>query len=220
MSDGMHYVGCQQGSHEQGDRDMSEISHNERLKTIGESTRTVVDRIVATYNRATDTDKERGALWYGDGERLIDDLAAQTGYSREHVAAVVSHLSPRTTWQRNTWGATVMLTTGVAPSALLAANVARAEAALKSEAPLDTFGGPKTRRFARNLLGDREAVTVDVWATRVALGEREDNERILDRKGMYDAIEYAYQVAARRIGVDPVTVQATTWIVARGGRAV
>jgi hypothetical protein len=31
-------------------------------------------------------------------------------------------------------------------------------------------------------------------------------------------VEHAYVLAGRRLGVDPVTVQATTWIVARNGR--
>jgi hypothetical protein len=62
-------------------------------------------------------------------------------------------------------------------------------------------------------------VTVDVWAARVAFGPRDDAEQVLSRVGVYDAVERAYQIAAQRLGVDPVTVQATTWIVARGGRA-
>ena len=33
--------------------------------------------------------------------------------------------------------------------------------------PVDSFGGPKTRRFYLNISGDTEAVTVDVWALRV-----------------------------------------------------
>lgn len=194
------------------------MSHNDRLRTIGESTRSVSDRIYATWERATPSDIERGARWYGSGEALIDELAALHGLSREHVAAVVAHLSPRTTWLRNTTGARSLLATGEAPGCL-GANVARAVTALESADPLATLNGPKTARFALNLLGDRTAVTVDVWAVRVALGGRDDAEQILSRVGMYGAIEYAYQLAARRAGVDPTTMQATTWIVARNGRA-
>jgi hypothetical protein len=36
---------------------------------------------------------------------------------------------------------------------------------------------------------------------------------------VYPAIEHAYRVAAERVGVDPTTMQATTWVVARNGRA-
>ncbi len=194
------------------------MSHLTAFRKVGTSTRATVDRIVGTYNRATAEDILAGAEWYGDGESIIDSLSAESGLSREHVAAVVSHLSPRTTWQRNIYGATMLVTTGTAPTCI-GANVDRARKALASATPLDTFGGPKTRRFARNLLGDRTVVTVDVWAARVAFGNRvADPERALNLAGMYDAVEHAYILAGRRLGVDPVTVQATTWIVARNGR--
>lgn len=197
------------------------LSPNQVLaKRAGTSTRACVDRIVATFKRATAADIEAGATWYGDGETFIRDLAAQTGRDVETVAAVVAHLSPRTTWQRNLYGATMLLTTGTAPTCI-ASNVDRARRALDSDTPRDTFGkgAPKTRRFMANLLGERDVVTVDVWAARVAFGPRDDAEQVLSRVGVYDAVERAYQIAAQRLGVDPVTVQATTWIVARGGRA-
>ncbi len=194
------------------------MSHNERLTTIGESTRRVADRIVDTWMRATPANIEEGARWYAEGEALIDELAAEHDLTREAVAAVVAHLSPRTTWARNVEGARKLLATGEAPGCL-GANIDRALSALDSDDPLATLNGPKTSRFALNLLGDREAVTVDVWAVRVALGDREDAEKVLARAGMYLALEHAYRVAAQRIGADPVTVQATTWIVARNGRA-
>lgn len=188
-------------------------------RVFGTSTRATVDRIVATYDRATLEDRAAGAAWYGAGGDIIADLSARTGHTPETVAAVISHLSPRTPWARNVYGATMLVTTGEAPTCLRA-NVRRARRALASSSPLDTFGpsAPKTARFARNLLGDRECVTVDVWAARVALGDRA-SEATLGRAGVYDALEHAYRLAAARLGVDPVTVQATTWIVARGGRA-
>lgn len=191
-----------------------------RLRQVaGTNIRAAADRIVATFQRARPADIANGARWYVDGEGFVDRQAALHDRSREHVAAVVAHLSPRTTWQRNLEGAVNLLSTGRAPGCL-GTNISRASAALASDHPLGTLNGPKTQRFARNLLGDREAVTVDVWAARVALGPRADLELVLARKGVYGAVERAYRVAARRLGVDPVTVQATTWIVARNGRAV
>jgi hypothetical protein len=197
---------------------MEILSHNARLQLIGESTRRVADRIVDTWKRATPADVESGARWYLNGEALIDSMAVEYDQSRETVAAVIACLSPRTQWARNIEGARQLLATGQAPGCL-GANVERARTAMRSGDPLATLTGPKTSRFALNLLGDREAVTVDVWAMRVALGDRDDADNLLARVGMYAAIEHAYRVAAQRIGVDPVTAQATTWIVARNGRA-
>ena len=200
------------------------MSHTATLQRVANtSTRAMVDRIVTTYLHATEQQRADGAAWYGDGEAIITALSAESGYSVEHVAAVVSHLSPRTTWSRNVYGATMLVTTGTAPTCI-GSNVDRARKALESDVPLDTFGGPKTRRFARNLLGDRSVVTVDVWAARVAFGSTVANpESTLSRAGVYDAVEHAYILAAKRLNnlghdVDPVDVQATTWIVVRNGR--
>jgi hypothetical protein len=195
------------------------------IERAGTTTAACVKRIVDTFNRATPADIESGAAWYGDGEIFVRSLAAETGHDVDTVAAVVAHLSPRTTWQRNLYGATMLLTTGTAPTCI-GDNVKRAERAIAAAAAgvdvRSTFGAgaPKTRRFMANLLGQRDVVTVDVWAARVALGARDaDPEKTLGRVGVYDALERAYVLAAARLGVDPVTVQATTWIVARGGRA-
>ncbi len=191
--------------------------HAAALAKNGTTVRACVDRIVATFDRATPRDIEEGSTWYADGEALCATLAGQSNYSVETCAAVVAHLSPRTTWARNVAGATALLLTGRALPECLTANVARARVAMDSADPLGTLNGPKTRRFALNILGDREAVTVDVWAARIALGADIDPNATLARRGVYAALEHCYRVAARRIGVDPVTVQATTWVVARRG---
>lgn len=188
------------------------------LRRVGTSSRATVDRIVGTYARATATDTELGAAWYADAGQVATDLARAGGISVEHAATVLAHLSPRTPWSRNVSGAWALVLTGDAPGCL-SANVSRARASLDSDDPLSTLRGPKTAAFARNILGDREAVTVDVWAVRVALGPRDDAENALRAAGVYQAVSHAYRLAARRLGVDPVTVQATTWIVARNGRA-
>ncbi len=195
-------------------------SPNASLRRIGTSTRATVDRIVGIWELATPSDVEAGATWYADAHDVVDAIvAARPDLSREHAAAVIAHLSPRTPWGRNVAGAMALVTTGSAPGCL-GANVRRASNALESSNPLGTLKGPKIRRFALNILGDREAVTVDVWAARVALGERfDDPELLLSRVGVFDAVEHAYRLAARRVGVDPTTMQATTWIVARNGRA-
>ncbi len=197
-------------------------SHDQRLVNAADTTMAeTINRIVATFRQATPSDIEAGATWYANGEILVGDLAKNSAYSRETVAAVIAHLSPRTQWARNVAGATVLLmSSGTArPEGCMSANVDRALKAMESFDPLATLRGPKTRRFAANLLGDRESVTVDVWTAHVALGEHDTTGNILARVGVYDAIEHAYRLAARRLGVDPTTCQATCWIVSRNGRS-
>lgn len=197
---------------------MGKRTHNDALQRVGTSVESTVRRILRTFDSANASDVESGAVWYADAGDIATDLASAAG-SREHAAAVIAHLSPRTTWSRNVAGAVGLVSDGNTHGCI-GANVDRARRALQSADPIATLNGPKTRRFALNILGDRSAVTVDVWAARVAFGTAvSDPESALSRVGVYDAIEHAYRLAAARRGVDPTTMQATTWIVARNGRA-
>lgn len=193
------------------------MSHDQNLRDRADVTlETVPRRILRSFDRATASDLEAGARWYDEAGDLVSSLAAAHSLPRENVAAVISALSPRTTWARNIAAATALITSGptaARKTGAIGSNIDRATRA-KRNGP-DALNGPKTQRFAANILGDREAVTVDVWAARVA----GVTERELTRVGVYDALEHAYRLAARRRGVDPATMQAVTWIVARNGRA-
>lgn len=192
------------------------------MNTLGTTHEEMVERILATFRRASPADIEAGTRWYDDGETIVNELAARANITREHVAAVMAHLSPRTRWARTITGTYSLILTGAVSEGHITKNVERATAAMKSDDPLGTLHGPKTKRFAANLLGDREAVTVDVWALRVALGPTTDvdvQKINLGRSGRYADVESAYRAAAREIGVDPATAQAVTWVVARNGRA-
>lgn len=213
-------------------------------RACGVTLETAVRRILTTWGRATAGDREAGARWYGDdAATLVSDLACVGGVDRAAAAAVVAQLSPRTTWSRNVSAATALCLAygqggpdrsqraydAARAVGAMGANVDRALVALREHAdgadPVATVKGPKTNAFARNLMGDRDAVTVDVWAARIALapswrrGQDDAVETVLGRAGVYAAVSYAYTVAARRAGVDPTTMQATTWVVVRNGRA-
>lgn len=191
------------------------MSHDETVRKVyGITLETVVRRILATYDRASKSDIESGARWYDEAGDLAASLAAQHGYDVETVAGVIAALSPRTPWSRNVAGTVALLADqDDPPTYLISRNVDTALQILEGDIEGPT--GPKTAAFARNIAGDREAVTVDVWACRVASLD----EDLLSRKGAYEAVAHAYRLAARRRGVDPATMQATTWIVARNGRA-
>lgn len=193
-------------------------THDDTLRSVyGVTLRTVVARIVRTYDRATKSDVERGARWYDEAGALAASLSNRE-VSLEQAASVISALSPRTSWARNVAGATALINEGPTAALRLGCTRANVEKARRAKREgLDVFGptSPKTARFARNIMGDRESVTVDVWAMRVV----DLDENLLTRKGAYDAVEHAYRLAARRRGVDPSTMQATTWILARNGRS-
>lgn len=185
---------------------------NTTADIFGVTFETIVRRIVRTFDRATAADVESGARWYDEAGTLAASLMSDDT-TLEQAAAVIAALSPRTTWSRNVAGATLLLLHNEVMPGLIGRNVETATAAW--HLGLEALKGPKTNAFARNIMGDREAVTVDVWAMRVA----DLDERLLGRKGAYDIVADAYRAAARRRGVDPATMQATTWVVARSGRA-
>lgn len=196
------------------------MTHDETSRAVfGVSHRTIVARILRTFDRANVSDIESGARWYDSAGELAANMAsAHFDGDIEKAASVLAALSPRTTWARNVAGAAAFLCGGPIAArrvGCMERNVSRAR-----QARLHGYGAfgpmsPKTAAFARNIAGDREAVTVDVWACRVA----NLDEDLLSRKGAYDAVAHAYRLAARRRGVDPATMQATAWIVARNGRA-
>jgi hypothetical protein len=187
-------------------------------------------KIVTTYQMATAEQIELGAQWYTTAGLVVDEVAELGNISRDTAAVVLAHLSPQTPWGRNVAGARQLVVERQA-HACMGPNISRALTALDAEDPWSTFGrrAHKTRRFARNLLGYTDVVTVDVWAMRVAFGkgwgpnwrtgDDDGLEVTLRRPGVYEAVEYAYQRAGRRLGVRAIDAQATAWIVARNGRA-
>ena len=198
------------------------LTPDETLREVfGTNTRSMVKRILDTYAIADDSIRTAGNNWYREAGDHCDTLSTNHGISRETAAAVIAHLSPRTSWARNVAGAYALCASGTAPHCM-EANVTRALCALGSSDPLATLNGPKTAAFARNILGDYSVVTVDVWALRIALPagtEKATMEKGIGRKGVYSAIARAYTIAANRAGIEPAVMQAITWIVVRNGRA-
>lgn len=191
--------------------------NDDATRCFGVSYSTIVRRILKVWDRANESDIESGAHWYDEAGTLAANMAgAHLDGDIERAAAVIAALSPRTTWARNVAGAAAFFVGGPIMARRVGCMTRNVETARQAKLHgFDALGGPKTNAFARNIAGDREAVTVDVWACRVASVD-EDN---LGRKGAYDVMVAAYRAAARQRAVDPAMMQATTWIVARGGRA-
>lgn len=190
------------------------MNHDLVLRTkVGVTQRTVIDRVLRVYDRASGAEREAGATWYDVAGDLTAYIGQESGYGRVHAAAVVAHLSPRFPWPRNVAAAEWLLMRGERFTGVLHRSYRAALASMSHPDPGATLSGPKTRRFFLNLIGDYEAVTVDVWATRAA-GVTEDQLKLA---GVYDAVEHAFRLAARRRDISPAAMQATTWVVTRGG---
>lgn len=176
-----------------------------------------VSSILHHYDMATDGQRAAGADWYPAMAREMAALARESGYSVEQVAAVFAANSINTPWQRNLLLARAAIadrgmTRGTLSIIVRKVNAILAGADIDSTLTSDR-NNLKIVNFRRNLAGDLQAVTVDRWAHRVAtMGERSN----VPTGRIYREIAAAYVEAARQRGVDPATMQAVTWTVARG----
>jgi len=177
-------------------------------------TEAVVKRIVRTLNKADAVTVREGMAWYDEARQLTVNLSLMSEYTTAQVAAAMAHLSPRIRWNHNVEAITDLVLYGTLPAYVMQGPAKRARKALVAAEPMNTFGkrAKKTLAFARNINGDVNAVTVDVWIMQV-IGISEDQLKLT---GVYDAVAHAYRLAAKRRGFTPAQLQAITWIVVRG----
>ena len=168
------------------------------------------ERILDCMSKITPAALLAGQSWYDDAQSFAQSLSPYFG-SLEHSAAVIAALSPRIQWKRNKAAAAAMAD-GQIPGVLKQSYLA-AQRALASDDPIGTLKGPKTNSFAKNIAGDMNAVTIDMWAWKVVSDEPISK---LAHKGVYDAVANAYRKVASEIGMSPAQLQATCWVIERG----
>lgn len=188
-------------------------THNEVLIKRGYTTRMITDRLVKIYNEATEAQKINGRNWYANAEGHVDILAPMAG-SKEHAAAVISHLSPRNRWDNNLKAAYDLVQTGDAKR-VFKRNKNLALKALASPEPLSTINGPKCGAFASNMLGNKKRVTLDVWMAQALLGDK-SKAKLFSNKTFYAAAERCVVLAAARVKEEPSSLQAICWLVEKG----
>jgi len=175
----------------------------------------MVERILATYDRASHDQRVAGNRWYPSAARIVAEIARETDTNPERVANCLAALSPRNPWLWNVQDAYAYCYAsrhGLArPSATtFERNRVNAWNSLQSTIAPWRTGALKVKAFVAAMLGDRNSVVIDVWASRVAMGE---DVRVTNR--LYPVIAEAYIVAAEARGIDPRDMQATTWLVAQ-----
>ncbi|ATN94077.1 N-glycosylase [Mycobacterium phage Kumao] len=183
-------------------------------------------RISTLWESAEQWMRNAGASWYVDAHTWAERTADETGHTVEQVAAVIAAYSPRTRWIDNLLDADNLLRGKDKRNGVMAENHKRALRILASDNPVYALRGtnpekltaPKIWSFAQNILGNGNAVTVDIWAARAALGDvtTEQAEQTLSWAGAYERISDAYRKAAANAGVAPSTMQAAVWIAIRG----
>ena len=203
---------------------------------IASSTTAMVRRITRAFRAATPADLAAGLGWYAEAGRVAGVIAAEHGTSVETAAGIIAALSPRCQWSTNVVFAERVAARAAAglpcPKVSTTANRGTAWLIATGTAPLDALGtvapsgrvvsGHKVRSFYANILGDTDAVTVDMWAYAVAVGAWRTyrGQRVPADATMtaadYRRIADAYRRAARILGVTPRECQAAVWVAARG----
>ncbi len=187
--------------------------------------------VLAVWDGAAPEARAYGAEWYGAAYARAADLGARYGFTTAQAAGVIAAASPRTKWNENLADAELILAWAedardglpVADLIDLASRchalgqfVRKAAEVVALDDPLTGLHGPKQRAFYRNIMGDADGVTVDVWATRAATYGKLDGPR--SRK-QYADIAAAYVRAARCVGTTPRDLQAAVWVAYRGSNA-
>ena len=183
--------------------------------------------ILSVYYSASPADIQGGSDWYARAQVIAKQFSATYGLSVEVCAGVISALSPRKEWSINVRIAESIIAryTATGLSALrhggtLTAQLRQVDKVLSLNNPTandvaESFGGPKTAAFARNIIGDLSGVCVDGHASNIAFHgmTRLGIPDATSPKGpLYGLIAAAYTNAAKQLGIAPATLQAVTWL--------
>lgn len=158
--------------------------------------------------QATMNDVVSASTWYDEAREVALEVARNLGSTLEVGASVVAAFSPRQTWGRNVINALSFSNGEHVPG--LANNMTMAQNSLLFG--FDALKGQKTNAFARNIAGDTDAVTIDVWMIRAAGFDAAKGVN----KSEYNLLADCVREVAKAFGIAPSVMQALIWIVARG----
>lgn len=146
--------------------------------------------------------------WYSEAQDIAKSMSDLSGLTIEKCASILAAFSPRERWSTNVKYANQFISGGTPPT--LTNNINMAYAAMVNG--FSALNGLKTNSFARNIAGDMDAVTIDVWMIRAA--------GLDGAKGVNDTQYRILTEIVRDLAVDyrmaPAHIQALIWIIVRG----
>jgi hypothetical protein len=148
------------------------------------------------------------AFWYERASQSILDFSRRTLIDADAVADVTAILSPRVKVARNARLAASYLLHGETDG-IMKARVKAIEHWLRTG--VVSQSGQKVRNFARNLKGDLDAVTIDVWACRSFGVDYEGPDSPAKRDDVYQLMAGRYRRLAYSAGISPAGFQAMVW---------
>lgn len=165
--------------------------------------------LAAVFDETPADRRRRGRRWYPAMREWAEQLAAETGYTLEQVVAVLAITSPGAQLVTNQdW--TEQVCRGEKQTAGRFPNVNRPKIAgvlASPEAAHEYVIGPKVGPFHHAILGDRDALVIDRWATAAANPFRDDALSDPGRR----CIESAYRSLARKRRLKVRELQAIIW---------
>lgn len=175
----------------------------------------MVTAILHHYVVASPAQKRAGRDWYPAAGRIVEQLAELTGTDVRRFAHALAALSPRNPWRWNVADAysyAVAKNEGrMMPTATtFRKNQNAAWRALEQDETPWLTAAPKVYSFVDAIMGDTEAVVVDMWAVRAATNGLVNR---VHTKAQYKAVADAYKAAADMIhAVNPRDLQAIVWL--------
>lgn len=166
-------------------------------------------RASTLYQRASADAIRNGLEWYPATRLWCREMAERYGVGIDTTAAILAVLSQRKRWRENKLAA-VQALKGT-PYAAMGQMRRKVQRLLNGENPAHVVTGPKIRSFWKAIMGDQDAVVLDVWMLK-AYGE---TKKTLTPK-QYERLADRLRRDAKRLGIAPSVYQATVWVEIRG----
>lgn len=164
--------------------------------------------LLELYEQTTPETRRRGRRWYPTMRRRMLSIANEHEHSLAQVVAVLSITSVDAQLASNLrWTEEIVRgerTHGKYPTD----QIPKVRAALGARCPSRFVTGPKVNAFYRAVMGDPDALVLDRWMIRLAVGHAGRHLRVPERA----QVEEAYRSAASRTGERVAHFQAILWI--------
>lgn len=194
------------------------------VRTVRANPRTqaaMVRNLTTLGNALTTEEVAAGVGWYPLASRTARRLSYRYGTTYHRAAGVIAATSPRQTWAGNITLAERTLAEGNPQG--LPASRRWVASIFAGRRPTSVFPHKATSQkvywFYRAITGDQNAVVLDRWAFRAAIGLHSATEadiKSLERVGIYDMTAEAYRKVAPMFNLSPREFQAAIWVHVRG----
>lgn len=180
-------------------------------------TKSAVKNIISVYNQ---NNGRYNGQWYYIAHTFADELAQLSGLSIEQTSGIIAALSPLKSWDENRKLALSYVTKKKAGHTAKMVKKCHMICTTKDVSEIaDILNGNKITSFFLNILyPDQEThVTIDRHAISIVLGYSV-TDNFSTTNNQYEWFVNCYRIAAKKIGISPVTLQAITWDIWRSDK--